>query len=359
MLFNQWYIIARASEVPKNKPLPMRRLGEEWVAWRNAEGRVVCMKDRCPHRRTKLSKGKVCGGTIRCAYHGLRFDDTGMCRQIPSESSGSAIPKALKAETYPVEEAHGFIWLWWGEARETLPPLPWFSEFTGCLSHVSPPIVWPTHYTRIVENLLDAPHIPVVHGESFGKYFSDVVDPQGGVVWEDGRMKLLTQLRLKKGSQSRYLRMLGAEEDGSPARKGRPEDIAEAMAANPFDVQFMFPGYWRVGYRFRMFGRDYQDQFYSAVFITPVDENNTLFYIACYQKLVTLPIAGPLVCWISNLYDRKIGLQEDKDTVLSQPPRRAENEYYLQADLPIAEFHRHHKQLLEASGTFQAAEPAR
>lgn len=358
MIFNQWYIIARSAEIPENKPLSMTRLGEEWVVWRDAERRIVCMKDRCPHRRTKLSDGRVCGGTIRCPYHGLQFDNAGICRHIPAETENAAIPKALQAAVYPVEEAHGFVWLWWGEARDTLPPLPWFGEFEGCVSHVSPPLVWPTHYTRVVENLLDAPHIPVVHGKSFGRYFSDTIDPQGGVLWEDGRMKLLTQLRLKQNSQSPYLRMLGTEEDGSPVRKDRPEDVARAMAENPFDVQFMFPGYWRVGYRFRMFGRNYQDKFYSAVFITPVDERNTLFYIACYQKMITLPLVGPLVCWVSNLYDRKIGLQEDKDTVLSQPPVRADSEYYLRADLPIAEFHRHRKQLLEECGALRRAAEA-
>ncbi len=316
MIYNQWYIIARSSEIPKKKAIPIRRLGIDLVLWRDARNRIVCMRDRCPHRHAKISDGRGCDGRFRCPYHGLQFYETGSCRYIPANGSDGIIPKSLKAELFRIEEVHGFVWLWWGEYENTLPPLPWFNEFNQCISHISLPYVWPTHYTRIIENLLDAAHVPVVHGKSFGRYFSESVDPMGGVLWEDGRMKLITTLRLKKNSQSRYLRMVGVEDDGSAVISERPENIPKALQENCLDVQFQFPGYWRVDYRYRLLWRHHRDDFYSAVFITPIDEHNTLFYIACYQKLVTLPVIGPFLCWISNLYDRKIGLREDKQVVL-------------------------------------------
>src|SRR5579863_3510819 len=38
--------------------------------------------DRCPHRSSRLSMGRVVGDDIECGYHGFTFDAAGRCVRI-------------------------------------------------------------------------------------------------------------------------------------------------------------------------------------------------------------------------------------------------------------------------------------
>ncbi|MFQ5767464.1 MAG: Rieske (2Fe-2S) protein [Acidobacteriota bacterium] len=45
-------------------------------------GRLYALADRCPHMGASLSEGSLCGGNVRCHWHGWCFDlQTGECRQ--------------------------------------------------------------------------------------------------------------------------------------------------------------------------------------------------------------------------------------------------------------------------------------
>ena len=48
-LRNQWYIVAASKEVA-DKPLAITRLDERMVLWRDEQGQVQALADRCPHR---------------------------------------------------------------------------------------------------------------------------------------------------------------------------------------------------------------------------------------------------------------------------------------------------------------------
>jgi phenylpropionate dioxygenase-like ring-hydroxylating dioxygenase large terminal subunit len=60
-----WYAVLESSEVPAGKPVGARRLGESLVFWRDGDGQIVVMKDRCPHRSSQLSLGRIIDGRIR------------------------------------------------------------------------------------------------------------------------------------------------------------------------------------------------------------------------------------------------------------------------------------------------------
>src|SRR5229473_613742 len=47
------------------------------VFWRDREGKVVALEDRCCHRAAPLSKGRLESDRLRCMYHGLLFDTSG------------------------------------------------------------------------------------------------------------------------------------------------------------------------------------------------------------------------------------------------------------------------------------------
>ena len=53
---DQWYPLIESQRL-RRKPLGLQRLGEHLVLWRDADGRAVALRDRCPHRGVALSLG--------------------------------------------------------------------------------------------------------------------------------------------------------------------------------------------------------------------------------------------------------------------------------------------------------------
>lgn len=53
-LRDQWHPVLASWEVAAN-PVGITRLGENIVVWRDAEGQVHALEDRCPHRGARLS----------------------------------------------------------------------------------------------------------------------------------------------------------------------------------------------------------------------------------------------------------------------------------------------------------------
>ncbi len=106
----------------RNKVVGVTRMGEKLVFWRDAQGKVSCLADFCPHRGVALSTGKVLGDHVQCPFHGFEFDTTGRCTLIPANGRNGPISREMKAFDYPTYEAHGFIFIWWGQpAGERLP----------------------------------------------------------------------------------------------------------------------------------------------------------------------------------------------------------------------------------------------
>jgi phenylpropionate dioxygenase-like ring-hydroxylating dioxygenase large terminal subunit len=55
MIPNQWYAILESYEIKKGKVVGVTRMGENLVVWRDSQGFVSIMSDRCPHRGVALS----------------------------------------------------------------------------------------------------------------------------------------------------------------------------------------------------------------------------------------------------------------------------------------------------------------
>ena len=104
---NTWYVAALSDEI-KPELLARTIAGEGIVMYRTSAGGVAALEDRCSHRQVPLSKGCLEGDQVRCWYHGLRFDATGRCTDIPSQEH---IPPAAKVRSFPVVERYGFVWV--------------------------------------------------------------------------------------------------------------------------------------------------------------------------------------------------------------------------------------------------------
>lgn len=160
---NQWYPIFEGLKLNRRKPVGVKRLGEQLVLWRDGNGAVVCMPDRCPHRAAQLSLGRIREDCLECPFHGLRFDPTGRCVLIPANGEGQPVPHGFDLPTCRTREAHGLIWYWYGDS-EPVSEIPWFPEAPEPGTRTS--FVqrdYPVSYLRVMENLGDMHHVPFVH----------------------------------------------------------------------------------------------------------------------------------------------------------------------------------------------------
>src|SRR3546814_7176893 len=65
-----WWAVARSEEVTDKKPLGINIGDQPVVLWRDKQGIVRALEDRCPHRRAPLSLGCIRdNGWIQCGYH--------------------------------------------------------------------------------------------------------------------------------------------------------------------------------------------------------------------------------------------------------------------------------------------------
>lgn len=109
-LAGQWFIAATSREL-RQGPLPTSLFGTPIVLFRDRDGKAGALVDRCPHRNVPLSLGSIADdGTLRCPYHGWRFDTGGTCRHIPSLATASEA-RARNAHALPVVEQQGYVWV--------------------------------------------------------------------------------------------------------------------------------------------------------------------------------------------------------------------------------------------------------
>ena len=154
---NHWYVVASSSEV-KNEPVAIILWHKKIVLFRDGEGKVKALEDRCPHRQVQLSDGQIVAGEIECAYHGWRFNEQGKCSFVPYLQANQKLP-SCKLKTYPVQELNGFIWLFPGDGNsESIKPmgLPEWDHlnYIGSMAVID----CPGHFSYLIENLMDMYH---------------------------------------------------------------------------------------------------------------------------------------------------------------------------------------------------------
>lgn len=150
-----------AVEDLREQPLAVRLLGEDWVLWRDAQGIPHAAPDRCPHRGTRLSLGRVCQGELQCPYHGWRFAADGRCTQVPAVP-GFVPPATHGLNTVALTPAHGLLWLRPDGGEPHLPAFPAEADHRlHKLNTVAYDVA--TSAPRIIENFLDMAHFSFVH----------------------------------------------------------------------------------------------------------------------------------------------------------------------------------------------------
>ena len=161
-----WYPVIPRQHLTEG-PQPFELLGEPLVIWLDDEGKPAAVRDRCCHRTTKLSLGKVNEGRICCPYHGWEFDTAGSCQHMPQLEEGCAIPASYRVEAYRCTERYGYVWVCLGEPLMDIPDIPetHASDYRLIPEFYEP---WQCAGLRVMENELDLAHPTFVHNQTFG-----------------------------------------------------------------------------------------------------------------------------------------------------------------------------------------------
>jgi vanillate O-demethylase monooxygenase subunit len=156
-----------SSEVDKEGFLARTLLNTPVVLWREGSGNPVAFEDRCCHRGAPLSKGRREGDCVRCMYHGLKFDATGACVEIPGQEK---IQSGFGVKTFPVVERHSWIWIWMGDADKAdtalIPDTHWVKD--PAWRSLEGYMHYEANYLFIADNLLDLAHLPYLHPNTLG-----------------------------------------------------------------------------------------------------------------------------------------------------------------------------------------------
>ena len=319
MIPNQWYVILESREVKNNKPVGFTRLGEKMVAWRLANGEIVVQSDVCPHRGAALHQGEIKNGNIMCPFHGFEYDSSGACRLIPANGKNSIPPKIFQIKTYPSRERHGYIFVWYGEQRDSYPDLPVFEELeNGGFSFADYKERWAVHYTRAIENQLDVFHLPFPHKTTIGRGNRTVAD--GPIVKLDG--------------DEMQIWVFNREDNDGTAK--RASELKEPT--RPAFLHFRFPHLWQ---------NHISEDMRITVYFTPIDENNTMMYTRYYQRFLKIPVLGRFFSWLTSIFSIVI-LHQDKRVVEKQIPIKSDlkmGEKLIPADQPIILYRRERARL--------------
>src|SRR5690606_11397291 len=131
-------------------------------------GVAVAAFDRCPHRNAPLSLGTCSDGTIECAYHGWRFDDTGTCVAVPGWLDGAPASPARRLEVVPSHERDGIVWVVPSLEPPVLPEPPVIPHVGEAgYTIVRHTAALDSTLAAAVENALDVPHTAHLHGGLF------------------------------------------------------------------------------------------------------------------------------------------------------------------------------------------------
>jgi len=154
-LRDYWYVAAASPRLRRRRPLHTRVLDEDLVLFRDGEGRVGALLDRCPHRGVELSRGCVRKGALSCPYHGWRFDRHGDCVEIPSLTAAHKHPAGVKTPSRPCVDQDGYVWVWMGQGDPgPVPGIPGFHKHRWRQGTIEMNCAW----NKGIENNFDICH---------------------------------------------------------------------------------------------------------------------------------------------------------------------------------------------------------
>ncbi|MCZ6764924.1 MAG: aromatic ring-hydroxylating dioxygenase subunit alpha [Alphaproteobacteria bacterium] len=164
---NAWYLAAWPKELEAGI-VARTIMNQPLVLFRGTDGKAAALEDRCCHRGAPLSHGELVDHGLQCGYHGLVYDGTGTCIEVPG---GEDVPAGASVRSYPVVERQQCIWIWMGD-----PIRADEAKIVEYPCHDQPQM-WPhkksmfqikANYMMMIDNLMDLTHLAFVHRKTVG-----------------------------------------------------------------------------------------------------------------------------------------------------------------------------------------------
>ena len=155
-----WYAVEYDRALKRGETRDIQFWNRSIALYRDREGRLHAIENRCAHRQLKLSLGHVEGCNLVCPYHGWTYDGSGRVTSIPHELFGRPMPR-FQVPSYPVAVRYGLIWIFPGDpelaGERSIPAIP---ELEGRARWACVPLdfTWKAHYSMIIDNVSDFTH---------------------------------------------------------------------------------------------------------------------------------------------------------------------------------------------------------
>jgi phenylpropionate dioxygenase-like ring-hydroxylating dioxygenase large terminal subunit len=157
---NHWYPVEHDDAV---RPGTVREIffwGTAYALFRDVEGQLHVVENRCAHRQLKLTAGAVDGCNLVCAYHGWKYDGAGRVVGMDHELFGRKMPR-IRIEHRAVRVRYGLIWVFFGDPERAgerdVPRIPEL-EGAGAWPCVPVDFTWKAHHSIIIDNVSDFTH---------------------------------------------------------------------------------------------------------------------------------------------------------------------------------------------------------
>lgn len=339
-LRNCWYVAAWDHELIDGRLLRRTLLEEPVLLYRGESGKLAAMNDRCPHRGALLSQGRLEGDAIRCMYHGIKFDSTGRCVQIPGQDM---IPPKLKVRSYPVVERGHLVWIWMGDPAQADPAqivdFPYLSEsrWKGVPGYLH----YDASYLLIVDNLSDFAHLAFVHTKTLGGSEEYAYVTKQNIAVERLERGFRVERWHKNSDPPPFHRKVIANKADKVDRR----NIAHMHVPGIFYMETMFAPAGSGAEKGDVNGAK---QYRNCQYMTPETKRTTHFFWAYLNDF-----EGEDTTISRSLYDSLVeGFMEDK-AIIEQQQKTLEDDPDFQmlaiiADAPLAHFRRVLGKLIEA-----------
>jgi phenylpropionate dioxygenase-like ring-hydroxylating dioxygenase large terminal subunit len=325
-----WYVAAWGHELTSGALLARTILERPVLLYRGDSGQVVALDDRCCHRGAKLSKGRLEGDCVRCMYHGLKFDASGACVQIPGQD---VIPKGMGVRRYPLVERDSLVWIWMGDPALADPALildfPYLRDpaWRGAPGYIH----YDANYLLIVDNLSDFSHLAFVHLKTLG-----------GSEEYAFKTKPISMERQATGFRVKRWHM---NADPPPFHRkvvGNDDKVDRWNVGNMFvpGVFFMDSGFAPAGTGAENGNLEGAKQYRNCQFFTPETRRSTHFfwdYLHNYDLHDAMIAQSLHASMIDGFNEDKAIIEAQQQTIDADPAFRM---HAIAADAPLAHFRR-------------------
>jgi phenylpropionate dioxygenase-like ring-hydroxylating dioxygenase large terminal subunit len=157
---NYWYAVEHDSAIARRQIVEVKFWGDSIAVYRDDNGRLHAVENRCAHRALPLTVGNVVGDRIVCDYHGWAYNGAGELVDVPHTLFGKKMPQC-KLRSFPLRVRYGLVWIFFGDAENAdRVPMPEIPELEGNDRWECVPVsfTWSAHHSMIIDNVSDFTH---------------------------------------------------------------------------------------------------------------------------------------------------------------------------------------------------------